>query len=96
MGQKLSTGKFKWVEDVSKFTPQRISELINGNKGYLLEVDISYPTELHDSHNDLLFLPEKMALNGVTKLVPNLYRKKKYMVHINLLDQATQTQIDSG
>ena len=90
MSQKLPTGGFKWVEDVSKFTPERIRELVNGDKGYLLEVDISYPSELHESHNDLPFLPEKMELSGVTKLVPNLYDKEKYVVHIAALDQALQ------
>ena len=90
MSQKLPTGGFKWVEDLSKFTPERIHELVNGVKGYLLEVDVCYSHELHKSHNDLPFLPERMELNGVTKLVSNLHDKEKYVVHIATLDQALQ------
>ena len=37
-------------------------------KGYLLKVDVEYPTELHDTHNDLPFMPEKMEINKVEKL----------------------------
>ena len=90
MSQKLPTGEFRWVEDLSEFTPERIHELVNGNKGYLLEVDISYPPELHESHNDLPFLPERLELTGVTKLVPNLQNKEKYVVNISALNQALQ------
>ena len=28
--------------------------------GYILEVDVKYPKWLHNLHNDLLFLPERM------------------------------------
>ena len=56
--------------------------------GYLLEVDVAYPRELHDSHNDLPFMCDRMKINGVEKLVPNLYYKKKYVVHIKALEQA--------
>ena len=40
---------------------------MNGDKGYLLEVDVRYPTEIHDSHDELPFLSERMEINGVTK-----------------------------
>ena len=56
-------------------------------KGYLLEVDVKYPTDLHDSHNDLPFMCNKMKINKVEKLVPNLGDKKNYVIHIRALDQ---------
>ena len=56
--------------------------------GYLLEADVAYPRELHDYHNDLPFICTKMKLNGVEKLVPNLYYKRKYVIHIKTLKQA--------
>ena len=57
-------------------------------KGYLLEVDIKYPKELHDNHNDLPFMCEQMEINHVKKLVPNLHNKRNYVIHIRALDQA--------
>ena len=31
-------------------------------KGYLLEVDVEYPRELHENHNKLPFLAERMKI----------------------------------
>ena len=51
MSQPFPTGEFKWANDVSKFTSEKIDELAkDGSKGYLLEVDVKYPKELHDLH----------------------------------------------
>ena len=85
MSQPLLTGGIRWVD----VKPNEISELANNrDKGYLLEVDIAYPRELHDYHNDLPFMCERMVIGGVEKLVPNLYYKKRYVIHIRALDQA--------
>ena len=54
----------------------------------MLEVDVAYPRELHDYHNNLPFMCAKMKINGVEKLVPNLYYKRKYVNHIKALKQA--------
>ena len=56
-------------------------------RGYLLEVDISYSKDLHNLHNDLPFMCKKTKINGVQKLVPNLYEKKKYVIYIMALNQ---------
>ena len=78
-----STGGFKWIE----VKPGEIRKLVKRkDKGYLLEVDVSYPKKLHDSHNDLPFMCEKMKIDGVEKLIPNLFNKKKYVIHIRALD----------
>ena len=79
MSQLLPTGGFRWVS----MEPNEIDKLVrHTDKGYLLEVDVKYPKELHDLHNDLPFMCEKMEINGVEKLVPNLYDKKNYVIHI--------------
>ena len=76
MSQPLPTGGFKWVD----INPSEISELATRtDKGYLLEVDISFPKKLHNQHNDLPFMCERMEINGVEKLVPNL-RDKRIML----------------
>ena len=87
MSQPLPTGGLKWA-DVS---PNEISELATRtDKGYILEVDVSYPKELHNQHNDLPFMCERMEINGVEKLVPNLRNKKNYVIHIQALNQLLQ------
>ena len=84
MSQPLPTGEFKWVD----VNPNEISELATRtDKGYILEVDVSYPKDLHDSHNDFPFMCERMEINGVEKLVPNLRDKK---INIQALNQALQ------
>ena len=88
MVQKLLTHGFKWIEKVEEFTPQRIVKLMKkDNKRYILEVDVDYPKDLHKSHNKLPFLSERMKIGKVDKLVPNINKKKKYVVHIKALDQ---------
>ena len=89
MVQKLPTHGFRWVKNVEEFTPEKIAKLVKKDrKGYILEVDVDYPKELHKSHNELPFLAERMKIGKVEKLVPNLGKKKKYVVHIRALDQA--------
>ena len=52
MVQKLPTGAFNWVNP-SEFTYDKIDSYGNwDSEGYLLEVDVRYPTELHDSRNE--------------------------------------------
>ena len=60
----------------------------NRGVGYVLEVDVKYPREVHNLHNDLPFMCEKIRVNGVEKLVPNLHDKKKYVIHVKALKQA--------
>ena len=87
MSQPLPTGGFKWVD----VNPNEIAELATRtDKGYILEVDVSYPKELHNSHNDLPFMCERMEINGVEKLVPNLRDKKSYVIHMQALNQVQQ------
>ena len=68
MSQKLSVENYK--ED--------------SHGGYFLEFDVQYPEKLYDLNNDLPFLPERMKIEKVEKLVANLHDKKEYVIHINL------------
>ena len=90
----IAKGGFHWVEfDEGKDLKSIVNKLAKcKDRGYLLEVDVAYPRKLHDYHNDLPFMRAKMKINGVEKLVPNLYYKRKYVVHIKALKQA----IDHG
>ena len=47
----------------------------------ILVVDLEYPKELHDLHNDYPLAPERLKINNVEKLIPNLWDKESYIVH---------------
>ena len=51
------------------------------NQPCILEVDLTYPDHLHDLHNDYPLAPERVKVNDVEKLIPNLNDKKKYVIH---------------
>ena len=87
MSQPLPTRRFKWLD----VKPDDVCKLANAkDKGYILEVDVPYPRELHDYHNDLPFMCERIIINGAEKLIPNLYYKKKYVIHLRALEQASK------
>ena len=86
MVQSLPTHGFLWKE-AEDFTPEKIDELVKKDeRGYLLEVDVEYSKELHENHNELPFLAEKVKIGREEKLVPNLKDKKRYVVHIKKLN----------
>ena len=58
------------------------------DEGYFLEVDVQYPEKLHEIHNDLPFLPERMEIEKVEKLFNNLHEETEYDIHITNLKQA--------
>ena len=73
MSQYLPTGGFKWLKqnkidnlDLGKYNEQ-------SKKGLILEVDLEYPNELHDIHNDYPLAPEKVK---VTENMLSKYCKK--------------------
>ena len=67
MVQNLPTYGFLW-KDGEDFTPENTDELAKKNKrGYLLETDVNYPNELHENHNELPFLVEKMKIGREKK-----------------------------
>ena len=91
MSQALPTREFRWIKFGNRNPSTIIEELVaRKDRGYLLEVDVAYPRELHDYHNDLPFMCGKMKINGVEKLIPNLYYKKKYVINIKALAQAIE------
>ena len=83
MSQKLPIDGFKWEKNMFKFNEDFIKNYDEiSDKGYIFEVDVEYPKNLHDLHSDLPFLPERMKVNKRNKLVCNLYDKNNYVVHI--------------
>ena len=98
MTQDLPVSGFRWISN-KEFNLAKLPE----GKGLILEVDLEYPEDLHDMHNDFPLAPEKMEIRnhmlldyckqfnlkveGVTKLIPNLRPKKNYVLHYKNLKQ---------
>ena len=80
MSQPLPTGRFKWV-DVKNDKIQKLSKC--KDKGYLIEVDVSYLRDLHDLHNDLPFMCEWLKI-GVLKTWFLTYTTKRIMPMVSL------------
>ena len=52
----LPYGGFKWLKNVDEFDMMTISE--KNPIGYFLEIDLEYPDELRELHNDYPLAPE--------------------------------------
>ena len=93
MSQQLPTHGFSWMKDLTKEKVMDILEKANhsmsnrGRKGYIFEVDLEYPKDLWDTHNDYPLAPEKMNVNGVEKLICHFKPRKNYVVHYRNLRQ---------
>ena len=73
MSKPLPHKNFRWMND---------EELKDWkSKPCILEVDLEYPEKLHDLHNEYPLATEKLLINKVEKLVPNLNDKMKYVLH---------------
>ena len=79
MSKPLPTHNFNWMDSC---------ELENWKRyPCILEVDLEYPKSLHDLHNNYPLAPERVEVNTVDKLIPNLRNKKNYVIHYENLKQ---------
>ena len=79
MSKPLPTHGFEWMK-VNELETWELYSCI-------LEVDLEYPENLHELHNDYPLAPEQIVVNKVSKLIPNLGNKKKYVLHYENLKQ---------
>ncbi len=73
MSNPLPRGGFKWIEE---------EDLRNWrNVPCTVKVDLEYPKEFHDAHNEYPLAAERLVIGKVEKLIPNLNDKTKYVVN---------------
>jgi len=82
MSVKLPMKDFKWIDTIDMDT---IMNYDDGDIGYILEVDLEYPKELHDLHNDYPLAPERLKIGKSEKLCGTFNDRKDYVVHIKNL-----------
>lgn len=59
MSQALPTHGFEWVNE-----PIDVMNIPDdAEEGYILEVDLAYPEELHDLHSDYPLAPERLTMD---------------------------------
>ena len=89
MSERFPVNYFGLIKDTFQFDLEFIKNCNEeSDEGYFLEVDVQYIDELHKLHNDLPFLPERMKVEKVEKLVVNLHDKTRYVLHVRNLKQA--------
>ena len=89
MSQKLPVHSFNWLTDreIKNLFKVQVVQFWERTP-CILEVDLEYPEELHDLHNDYPLCPERVECDkGVKKLIPNLRHKNNYVVHYKTLIQ---------
>ena len=78
LGGPLPFSGFRWL------TEEEIDEMMKEHtkiRSCTLKVDLEYPKEPHDLHNEYPLAVESVKVGGVRKLIPNQYDKKRYVVH---------------
>ena len=80
MSEYLPYDRFKWLKRIDKFDIMSIND--KNSIGYFLEVDLEYPDELHEFHNDFPLGPEKFAVssNMLSKYCQTIADKYKIKV----------------
>ena len=73
MSKQLPTSRFESMTDDELDDWKHLS--------CYLEVDLEYPEDLHNLHNDYPLAPERIKIGNVEKLIPNLNNKTNYVVH---------------
>ena len=78
MNQYLPCSGFKWLnkKEISDSCLNSISK--NSSIGYILEVDLEYPSEFHDLHDDYPLDPKNL------KLVKICYQHIVLILQINM------------
>jgi hypothetical protein len=97
MRQPLPTGDLKFLsrDEIDRLGIDSIDD--DTATGYILKVDLKYPSSLNDKRNDFPLAPERLKISPemlsphcknlshghvlTENLVPNLYDKMKYVTH---------------
>ena len=76
MSQKLPVNNFEWIKDTCQLNKNFIkSNNKESNEGYCLKVDVQQFEKIHETHNYLPFLPERMKIEKFEKFEANLHDK---------------------
>ena len=86
ISQKFLVNDFEWITKVNEDLIKNYNE--GSDERYFFEADVEYIEKLHGFHNDLPFLPERMKIEKVEKILANIHDKTKYVIQIRNLKQS--------
>ena len=106
--QPLPLGDYVWRSDLT------LNDILSadpfGDIGYVVEIDLHYPSFLHSSHNDLPLAPQKLQIDpdwlssyalsfglkpsGTAKLVETLFDKLNNVCHFRNLQSYVQQGLE--
>ena len=87
MSQCLPTGGFKWVQDEVDLAEYKD----NSETGLILEVDLEYPQELHDLHNDYPLAPEQIEVQESQLSEYSKKLKEKFKIKVGGIHKLVPT-----
>ena len=87
MSEYLSYGGFKWVKVNNEVVNRVLNKSNNSLHSYFLEVNLDYPEELHDKHNDLPMTPEKTKVLEETLAPIQLEMKNNYDFKVGITNK---------
>ena len=73
MSKPLQTAEFEWMADDEIDDWKHLS--------CILDVDLEYPKDLHNLHNDYPFASERSKMGSVEKLITHFKNKTNCVVH---------------
>ena len=81
MIESLPYSDFECVENLKNIDVLNVAD--DSSIGYILEVDLEYPVDIHDRHKDLPLCPEHKSAPGSTqkKLMTTVDSKSDYILH---------------
>ena len=88
MSRKFPINNFEQIKNTSQFNEDFIKNYNEESaETYFLEANVPYPENLHNHQNDSPFLPERIKIEKVERLVANLHYKTEYVIHKRNLKQ---------
>ena len=89
MSQTVPVNNVEWKKDTSQYNGDFIKNYTEeSDERYFVEVGVQVLEKLHKIYDGIPFLPERMKMAKVEKLVANLHGKTEYVIHIRNLKRA--------
>ena len=90
---KLPVNNTEWIKDSYQFNGDFIKYESESDERYFWKLIFNILTKLHELHNDFPFLPKRMKIEIVKKIVANLHDKTEHAIHIRNLKQGLNQYI---